>query len=265
MIAKIWEHDWKHRISKHRTWHDKTKGQVTMTCQAQSERDVNVSSPAESKTRNVAPHSLPFQFLSSVNLHITDIRYTVSEAKCKYHISTYRYTEWWYAWYLIMFYDKIIVIVHISCCNKLWLLFYCPWWHHKIKYIKIWYYVSICVLCPQLIVSFRFILRVTSSRQFQNTSDTFTEQTVPMSSHVQPAALPRPCDQHVTFAKDVCGKQNIEKPCETMQKQHKNPLKAELCSNFRWQASFWKSNDSTMKSCRNVRLLFKPARKKLIC
>jgi len=54
-----------------------------------------------------------------------------------------------------------------------------------------------------------------------------------MSSHVQPAALPRPWDQRVTFAKDVFGKKNIEKPCETVQKQHKNPLKAELCSNFR--------------------------------
>ena len=138
---------------------------------------------------------------------------------------------------------------------------YCPGWHHI---NKIWYaLICICVLCPQLIVSFRFILRVTS-RQFQNTSDTFTEQTVPMS-HVQPAALPRPCDQHVTFAKDVCGKKNIEKPCETVQKQHKNPLKAELCSNFPWQASFWKSNDSMVKRCLNVGLLFKPARKKLVC
>lgn len=84
-----------------------------------------------------------------------------------------------------------------------------------------------------------------------------------MSSDVQPAALPRPWDQRVTFAKDVCGKKNIEKPCETVQKQHKNPLKAELCSNFRWQASFWKSNDSIMKSCLNVGLLFKPSQEEI--
>ena len=193
-----------------------------MTCQAQSETRCQrvESSGVEDSKRCASLFALPVLELGEPAHHWHKIHRKRSKVQipCQY---TQIYRKM-----IFMIYDHVLWYNHRYCTyiTLQQIVCYRPGWHHKIKYIKIWYYVSICVFCPQLIVSFRFILRVTSSHQFQNTSDTFTEKkNVPMSSHVQPAALPRPWDQRVTFAKDVFGKKNIEK---TMRNRAKTTQKS---------------------------------------
>lgn len=172
MITKIWEHDWKHRISKHRTWQnqrtsdDDVSGPEWTRCQRVE------SSGVEDSKRCASLFALPVLELGEPAHHWHKIHRKRSKVQipCQY---TQIYRKM-----IFMIYDHVLWYNHRYCTyiTLQQIVCYRPGWHHKIKYIKIWYYVSICVFCPQLIVSFRFILRVTSSRQFQNTSDTFTEK-----------------------------------------------------------------------------------------